>query len=411
METKKIQLWTPHHSQRIVMRDKSRFKVMRCGRRFGKTTMAIAKLMKASLLNPKTKYFYCAPTYKQAKMIAWEMLLDFVRKLPPELVGKVNESELYVTLGNGSRIDIKGADDPDRLRGVGLDGAVLDEYADMKQSVWREILQPALGDRKGFCWFIGTPRGFNHFWEIYESAAENRDWSHFHFTSYDNPHFDKEEIDRIRDETNEDTFAQEYMAEFRRFEGLVYREFDPKNHVREYDQRPQRFQRVIAGVDFGFTNPCTISIIGCESNGRYWKMDEWYETAKTTDELIEQCKSFQARYNVFAWYPDPAEPDRIEEMRRAGLNVRSVNKDVVSGIARLRSLYKANRIWVTRNCRNSLIELGTYRYQDPKDERNALEEPIKDNDHIMDADRYALYTYDPSDMRADMNKVVYHGYR
>jgi PBSX family phage terminase large subunit len=373
--------------------------------------MAIAKLVKSALLKPNTKYFYTAPTYKQAKMIAWEMLLEFTRTLPNELVHKVNESELYVMIGNNSRIDIKGADDPDRLRGVGLDGCVLDEYADIKENVWKDIIQPALGDRKGWCWFIGTPRGFNHFWSLYESVPEKQGWSRFHFTSYDNPHFSKDEIDRIRKETNEDTFAQEYLAEFRRFEGLVYREFDPDNHVMDNDDRPIRFQKVIAGVDFGFKNPCSVMVIGCESNGRYWIVDEWYEVGKVTDELIDQCKSFHARYGIGSWYPDPAEPDRILEMRRAGLNCKTVNKDLVSGIARVRELFKANRINVIRNCRNTMIELGTYRYPEKKDELNYKEDPIKDMDHLMDAMRYALYTYDPSDLVKSADTVKYHGYR
>lgn len=382
---------------------------MRCGRRFGKTTLAIGKLVKSALLKNDSQYFYAAPTYKQAKMIAWEMLLDFTRRLPSELVHKVNESELYVLIGNNSKISIKGADDPDRLRGVGLNGCVLDEYADMKSNVWTEIIQPALGDKKGWCWFIGTPKGFNHFWELYESAAERDEWGRFHFTSYDNQYFSKEEIDRIRKDTDEDTFAQEYLAEFRRFEGLVYKEFDPDNHVFNNEEIPIRFSNVIAGVDFGFTNPCAVTIIGCESNGRYWVIDEWYERGQTTNELIEQCKAFLKRYSVSAWYPDPAEPDRIAEMRRAGLNCRKVNKDKVSGISRVRELFKANRLSIARNCKNVIRELGTYRYPDPKDDRNPLEEPIKDMDHALDGIRYALYTHDPTNISKP--QVVYHGYR
>jgi phage terminase large subunit len=272
-ETVKINLWNPHKNQKQITQDKARFKVIVCGRRFGKTTLSIYTLLKHALSKKNGKYFYIAPTYKQAKMIAWSMLLEAVNKLPNELVKKVNESELYVVVGNNSRIDIKGADNPDSLRGVGLHGVVLDEYADMKPNVFNEIIEPALADHKGWAMFIGTPKGFNHFFDLFNQADGQENWSHYRFTSYDNPFLEREELERIKLKTPEDVFMQEYMADFRKHEGLVYKEFDRDFHLYDDEQiRPGIVDRIVA-IDFGFTNPTAVLLIEKDSDSSYWVHD------------------------------------------------------------------------------------------------------------------------------------------
>jgi len=350
---------------------------------FGKTTYAVNTLIKSALLKEKGQYFYIAPTYKQAKMIAWSMLLESVDNLPKELVHKKNESELYVVLGNNSRIDIKGADNPDSLRGVGLNGVVLDEYADMKPNVFDEIIRPALTDKKGWATFIGTPRGFNHFYELYKDNREG--WAKYHFTSYDNPLIDPEELEEVKQNTSDTKFAQEYMADFRKQEGLVYKEFDRDRHI--YSETPKNIIDVIAGVDFGYKNPSVILVIKKDNDNNYWVTDEWYERGKTTAEIIDYAKTLGI--NIF--YPDPAEPDRIEEMNRAGLNCRDVNKDIAKGIDSVRELFKQNRLHIHESCSNLIWELETYAYPNKKDDKNEAEVPIKENDHALDALRYALF--------------------
>lgn len=394
-----IPLWSPHSGQQALVEDKHRFKLIRSGRRFGKTTYAINTLIEEALLKQDGLYFYIAPTYKQAKMIAWAMLLKAVGKLPPPLMQKINESELYVVIGNNSRICIKGADNPDALRGVGLDGAVLDEYSDIREHVFTDIIEPALTDKMGWCTIIGTPKGFNHFYRLYVKVQTDPTWAVFHRTSYDNPGISREELDRIRVKTPEDTFAQEFLAEFRRFEGLVYKEFDRDRHT--FITMPDTVQRVdvIAGVDFGYTNPSAIVVVAQDFDNHYWVIDEWYKNQKLTDEIIGVCKGLVASTKVNIFYPDPAEPDRIEAMNRDGLTTREVNKDVAAGVDRVRSLFKENRLKVSLNCRNLLFELETYHYPERKEGKNEQELPVKENDHAVDALRYALYTHSPLDVR------------
>src|SRR3990167_2029950 len=175
MQQQEILLWTPHKNQEQIIEDPARFKVIVCGRRFGKSTLAIYKILEDALMTKNGLFFYIAPTYRQAKMIAWQMLQEALHTLPKELVKKTNESELSAIVGNNSQIFLKGADDPNALRGVGLNGVILDEFADMKAIAFDEVIRPALTDKKGWCWFIGTPRGFNHFYDVFNKAATQND--------------------------------------------------------------------------------------------------------------------------------------------------------------------------------------------------------------------------------------------
>jgi phage terminase large subunit len=168
-------------------------------------------------------------------------------------------------------------------------------------------------------------------------------------------------------------------------EGLVYKEFNRERHV--YNEAKINKAETILGVDFGYTNPAAILQIIRDTDSHYWVASEWYKTGKTNIEIIEYTKSLSPN----AVYPDPAEPDRIEEMKRHGLNCREVNKDIPKGIDAVRELFKQGRIHVHSACKNLIWELETYAYPDKKDLHNEEERPIKENDHAVDALRYALH--------------------
>ena len=151
-----------------------RWAVLVCHRRAGKTVATICDTIRRAVMEkkPDGRYAYIAPYYAQAKNIAWDYLLKFAA---PAIV-KANQSELWVELVNGAKIRLFGADNPDALRGLYLDGVVLDEYADMKPRLWGEIVRPLLTDRQGWATFIGTPKGHNAFYEIYNEAQKNPNW-------------------------------------------------------------------------------------------------------------------------------------------------------------------------------------------------------------------------------------------
>lgn len=406
-KTVEIELWSPHKNQLAIADDKARFKVIVCGRRFGKTTYAVNTLIEEALLTPNGLFFYVAPTYRQAKMIAWEMLTKATQKLPKQLVHKVHESELYVLIGNGSKVCIKGGDNPDSLRGVGLNGCVLDEYADMDETLFEKVIRPSLSDKKGWCTFIGTPKGFNHFYYLFTKAQTLPDWKAFHFTVYDSPVIQADEIEKIKAGIPEDTFAQEYLGDFRKHEGLVYKEFDRIRHI--FTEKPDSFSEVIAGVDFGFTNPAAIVSIGRDADNHFWVVDEWYKNGKTNPEIVVVAKNLQKTHGINVFYPDAAEPDRIKEMDDAGLYTREVNKDISSGIDRVRELLKTNRLHIAAHCVNLIRELEAYRYPPKRQGNNEKEDPVKENDHALDALRYAMFTHEPGDANLQQSNFGLYG--
>lgn len=194
-----------------------RFVVLVLHRRAGKTEIALKKLADAAVKNNLDLpfYAYVAPLLKQAKIIAWSRLKQMVAPCIPHGMVEVNESELFVRFThNGAVIRIFGADDPDRLRGVRLDGCVIDEVAQVKPDVWEEVIQPALADRKGFAWFIGTPKGVNLFSNLYFAAQNKPEWCTARYTVYDTEALDPAEIERLRGSMSDTTFAREFLCDF-----------------------------------------------------------------------------------------------------------------------------------------------------------------------------------------------------
>ena len=219
-----------HAKQLEVFNDKARFKVVAAGRRFGKSRLAAWILLIEALQSKEKDVFYVAPTFQQAKDIIWTMLKD----LGGEVIASAHENTGVLTLINGRRIFLKGSDRPDTMRGMGLHYVVIDEYADMKSSVWEQIIRPSLADVKGGALFIGTPKGRNHFWELYQYAAEEDDpeWAAFHFTSFDNPFLAKEEIEAAKKSMSSFAFRQEFLSSFEAGGNEVFKEewlkYDPK---------------------------------------------------------------------------------------------------------------------------------------------------------------------------------------
>lgn len=201
-----------HEAQQKIFNDNTRFKVIAAGRRFGKSRLAAWTLLIKALQSTSKDCFYVAPTYQQATDIMWNML----KELGHEVIAQSHEQTKVLTLINGRRIYLKGADRPDTLRGVGLAYIVVDEYADIRPNVWEQILRPALADVQGGAMFIGTPKGRNHFFEMYNYAKGGKDeeWTAFHFTSFDNPLIPAKEIEAAKNSMSSFSFRQEFEASF-----------------------------------------------------------------------------------------------------------------------------------------------------------------------------------------------------
>lgn len=208
--------------QQKVYWDDSRFKVVAAGRRTGKSRLAAWLLLLNALETEKGHVFYVAPTQGQARDILWQTLLE----LGHTVIGKTHINNLQITLKNGATISLKGADRPETMRGVSLKFLVMDEYADMKPEVWEQILRPALADQKGGALFIGTPMGRNHFYELFKYAELSDDdtYASWHFTSYDNPLLDENEINVAKKSMSAYAFRQEFMASFEAMGSEMFKE-------------------------------------------------------------------------------------------------------------------------------------------------------------------------------------------
>ena len=216
--------------------DTHRFGVAVCHRRFGKTVAAINQLLKAALQcdRESPRYAYIAPTYTQAKRVAWDYLLKYTEPLER----KANIAELRVDFWD-RRISLYGADNPDSLRGIYLDGVVLDEVGDMNPKVWNEIIRPALADRTGWAMFIGTPKGANHFKDLRDRAESEPNWALLEFRASDTGIVPKEELDAARKEMGDDKYNQEFECSFHAaVEGSYY-------GAVLNDLAPERFREIV----------------------------------------------------------------------------------------------------------------------------------------------------------------------
>ena len=210
--------------QQEVWEDATRFKVVAAGRRTGKSRLAAWKLIISALSDKKGQVFYVAPTQGQARDIMWQLLLE----LGHNVIASAHVNNLQIKLINGCTISLKGADRPETMRGVSLKFLCMDEYADMKPEVWEQILRPALADQKGEALFIGTPMGRNHFYDLYQYASISEDptFKGYHFTSYDNPLLDPEEIEAAKGSMSAFSFRQEFMASFEAHGSELFKEED-----------------------------------------------------------------------------------------------------------------------------------------------------------------------------------------
>lgn len=189
-----------------------RFGVAVAHRRMGKTVSAVMTLIHAALSERRTdgRYAYIAPFYRQAKNVTWDVFKKYLEGFPV----KFNEAELRIDFGNGSRISLYGGDNPDALRGLYFDGVVLDEVADMRPAVWGEVIRPALSDRLGWALFIGTPKGVDMFYDIYNEALKTPGWFARTFRASETGIIDAQELVAARKEMSESAYAREFECDF-----------------------------------------------------------------------------------------------------------------------------------------------------------------------------------------------------
>lgn len=381
-------------AQQSIVDSEHRFKVVVAGRRFGKTHLAIRELCRHARY-PNREVWYVAPTYRQSKMIVWRKLKNKLMDL--RWTKKVNEADLTIQLKNGSTISLKGADNADNLRGVGLDYLVMDEFAEIDSTAWFEVLRPTLADKQGGALFIGTPKGFSN-WahDLYLLEEENNQWKSFQFTTIDGGNVPQEEIEAARRDLDERSFRQEFLATFEEYAGRIYYAFNRKVNVKPFEGDTPR--TIYIGCDFNI-DPMSAVVFHKEGDTLH-AIDEIRIFSSNTNELVDEVFQRYPKSRVIA-FPDPAGRQRktsaggvtdIRILQNAGWTVKAHTahtpvRDRINAVnSRLKSDSGAIHLYIDPKCKHTIEGLEKQTYKE------GTNQPDKTSglDHMMDALGYCV---------------------
>lgn len=369
--------------------------------------MSIRELCKFARI-PNREVFYVAPSYRQAKQIVWKKLKKKLIEL--RWVKKVNETELSITLKNGSTISLKGADNPDSLRGVGLDFLVLDEFADIHPDAWFEVLRPALSDKEGSALFIGTPKGKGNWaFDLFNKSQDDNNWASFQYTTLEGGNVTQEEIEAAKRDLDDRTFNQEYCATFETYGSVIAYNFDRSIHVKKCNIDLLSVKELHVGIDFN-TSPVTAAICIKQGNDLH-QIDEVYMMDSNTSELAQEIKTRYPNHKIIA-YPDPAGRQRKTSangqtdftiLANAGFEIKAPNahnavRDRINSLnARLKTVDKQIHYYVDPKCKHTIESLEKFAYKE------GTQTPDKSGfDHMFDALTYLINYLFP--LRRDIEK-------
>ncbi len=402
----KAMVHTLHAGQAEVYNDRTRFQVVVAGRRFGKTTLSLLRLLQIATGKKGAEVWYVAPTYGMAREIMWVKLK---RAIPPEWIVSVHETLLKITLRNGSVISLKGSDRPDTLRGVGLDYIVLDEFQDMRKSVWDEVLRPTLATTRGGALFIGTPKSFNHFHKLYERGQKQRnrktgrEWKSWQFPTIMSPFVPTAEVEQAREDLDPRTFRQEFEATFETMSGRVYYPFDRNKHVGKYPFNPKL--PIWIGQDFNI-DPMSSAIMQPQENGELWIVDELVLFNSNVTEVCDVLEQKYWRYlKQIEIYPDPSGNNRSHGRGETALDIFRARgfariyhrkkhpfvQDRINSVnSKLYSASGAVTLRINETCRNVIDAFEQVIYKEGSTE---VDKSLN-KEHVADALGYAIeYRY------------------
>jgi hypothetical protein len=371
-----------------------RFAVVVAHRRFGKTVAALNHLIREAVLNEKEtpRYAYIAPTYGQAKRVAWDYLVKYTEPLG----GTNNISELRVDFW-GRRIQLYGSDNPDSLRGQYFDGVIIDEVGDQNPKIWTDIVRPALTDRKGWCLFIGTPKGHNHFKELRDRAEKEDGWGLLEFKASETGVVDDVELKQAKNEMGEDKYRQEFECSFDAavegsYFGQILNELEEKKHMQEIPR--EELSRTFTAWDLGMGDSTSIwvaQLVGTEVRLiDYYEnhgvgLDHYVKWIKDNDYLkAEHILPHDVRVRELG-----TGKSRMEMLEESGLEVKIAPRmgldDGIQAVRRLlpRCWFNVPKVQIGLNC------LRNYRRDYDEKRKIFYERPLHDwSSHGSDSFRY-----------------------
>src|SRR6185436_8717173 len=408
--------YQPHPKQLLIHEDTHKYKVIVCGRRFGKSTAATNHIIMEALTKPG-KYWFISPERGQGKENVWGMFLKYS---PKKAIRKISNAELKIYFKNGSEIRLTGAKNAAALVGSKIRGVVFDEFSDQEPSVWWEKIEPTMNDyADSWAWFIGTPKGKNHFYELFIRCKDHKDdgyvnennepilpdenWQSWQFKTIDNEAMPtiQAEAKRKKGILAESYYLEQYEASFEDFTGRIYKEYTEKNRIKCPAIKPG--QPIFCGIDTGrFT---AFSFITVDVMGKAYVFDELVthdRTAHDNSDLVKKIlEKHQINFAQVHWIIDSASQVK-REYEAEGFILLDSTKDVFNSINKLRNWFKTGKVVFDReNCPVHDAEHTTYQW-DKKKGKNNKPRPVKEHDHTVNAVQYVFnspFFYEPQDRK------------
>ena len=294
--------------QKEVISSDKRFRVLITGRRFGKTHLCLVEILRQARHCDNGKIFYVSPTYRMSKEIMWKQLKKLVKELRWDKY--INETELTIVLVNNCQISLKGADkSADNLRGVGLNFLVLDEFADIPEEAWTEVLRPTISDKytNGKVLFVGTPKGYGNWsYDMFQRGqAGDPEWKSWKYTTIEGGQVEPHEIEQAKKDLDARSFRQEYEASFETYAGVVYYNFDRAKNVKPvpFDQNAV----IHIGMDFNI-DPMSACLFYVKQGVSYFFKEIVIYSSNTQEMIDEITRQYDPKKVIV--YPDPASRQR-----------------------------------------------------------------------------------------------------
>ena len=389
----KITLTKPQHK---VSSSNKRFRVLISGRRFGKTYLCITEMMKYAT-KVKKNIWYVAPTFKMAREIVWSKLKEILHSF--NWIDNINESNLTITIKKtGTKISLKGCENYDGLRGSGLDFLILDEFADIDEKAWTEVLRASVSDTKGDVLMCGSPKGYGNWaYRMYLKGKEDKEWDSFQFTTLQGGMVTADEIEQAKQDIDIRTFRQEFEGTFENYSGAVYYNFHPVESVVE--KQIDWTKPLHIGMDFN-VDPMSACVGQIEKDKIYF-LDEIIIYSSNTDEMVDEIKNrYGTKIPIFI-YPDPASRQRktsaggrtdLSILQNAGFKVKVKNKhpairDRINAVnSKLKDSNGLRHIFVSKSCKTIVKGLQRQIYK----ENTNIPDKEDGFDHMNDAIGYMV---------------------
>lgn len=371
-----------HPGQKEVWNSQARFRVVACGRQWGKSRLGSAIAFEGALKGKAV--WWVAPDYPRA-IIGWRLIKSLTRQIPG---AEVKESEFLITFGSGGWLQVKGAHNEGALRGVTLDQLVVDEAAFMRAERWHSELRPTLAVREGSAVFISTFDGENFFYDLYLRGQdpEDSEWESWRKPSSENPYLDPAEVEEARRTTPRAEFEQEWLANPLVYVGAVFDGEDVEAAIgRAASYSPDLPS--YAGLDWGYTNPTALEVCQEDVEGRVRWIDERLWTATELTARCEAIADICADYGVAMMATDAAGATENATLaaafKRRGTptTIKPVpfSKFKEAGISARRWYLESGMEAISQSCSHLGQDTKRYRYQENK------EDVVKENDHTVDA--------------------------